>query len=63
MTTRKLTIMMKNQHNEKFSRVISYANADATDAVLFEFATRFCNLSENTLISVYKDDTTPVTGE
>ena len=41
---------------------IGYVNPQATDAQLYELATKFCNLTQNTFVSVNKIVTTELNG-
>ena len=42
---------------------IGYVNPNATDAQLYELATKFCNLTSNTFVSVDKIVTTAIEGD
>lgn len=54
----KLQINMLDSNNNSIKENIGYVNPDATDAQLYELATKFCNLTSNTFISVDKIVTT-----
>lgn len=54
----KLQINMMDSNNNSIKENIGYVNPDATDAQLYELATKFCNLTSNTFISVDKIVTT-----
>ena len=59
----KLQINMTNQYNENIKENIGYVNPSATDAQLYELATKFCSLTTNTFVSVDKIVTTAIEGD
>ena len=59
----KLQINMIDQYNNNIKENIGYVNPNATDAQLYELATKFCDLTSNTFISVDKIVTTSLEGE
>ena len=50
----KLQINMRDGNNNKITENIGYVNPQATDAQLYELATKFCSLTTNTFVSVDK---------
>ena len=54
----KLQINMLDANNNAIKENIGYVNPNATDAQLYELATKFCNLTTNTFVSVDKIVTT-----
>ena len=59
----KLQINMLDVNNEKLKTNIGYVNPSATDAQLYELATKFCSLTTNTFVTVEKIVTTELGGE
>jgi len=59
----KLQINMIDSNNNNLKENIGYVNPNATDAQLYELATKFCNLTSNTFVSVDKIVTTSLEGE
>jgi len=59
----KLQINMLDTNNNSLKENIGYVNPNATDAQLYELATKFCNLTSNTFVSVDKIVTTSLEGE
>jgi|GEM_PF-867684 len=59
----KLQINMLDANNDAIKENIGYVNTNATDAQLYELATKFCNLTSNTFVSVDKIVTTAIEGE
>ena len=59
----KLQINMLDANNNAIKENIGYVNPNATDAQLYELATKFCNLTSNTFVSVDKIVTTSLEGE
>ena len=59
----KLQINMLDTNNNSLKENIGYVNPNATDAQLYELATKFCNLTSNTFVSVDKIVTTSLDGE
>lgn len=59
----KLQINMLDANNNEIKKNIGYVNPQATDAQLYELATKFCDLTTNTFISVDKIVTTAIEGE
>lgn len=59
----KLQINMQDTHGNNLKENIGYVNPDATDAQLYELATKFCSLTTNTFISVDKIVTTSLEGD
>ena len=59
----KLQINMLDANNNAVKENIGYVNPNATDAQLYELATKFCNLTSNTFVSVDKIVTTSLEGE
>ena len=50
----KLQINMLDTNNNAIKENIGYVNPQATDAQLYELATKFCALTTNTFVSVDK---------
>lgn len=50
----KLQINMRDGNNNAIKENIGYVNPQATDAQLYELATKFCALTTNTFVSVDK---------
>ena len=59
----KLQINMLDANNNAIKENIGYVNPSATDAQLYELATKFCDLTSNSFISVDKIVTTSLEGE
>ena len=59
----KLQINMLDTNNNSLKENIGYVNPNATDAQLYELATKFCNLTSNTFVSVDKIVTTSLEGD
>lgn len=58
-TTRKIVITYENTDNEQKTKTFSYANPNATDSELLNFAQdSFASLTTNTVIKTEKVDTT-----
>lgn len=53
-----LKIVMTDTNNNEISENIGYVNPQATDAQLYELATKFSNLTSNTFVRVDKIVTT-----
>ncbi len=49
---------MRDTNNNTITENIGYVNPNATDAQLYELATKFCNLTTNNFIRVDKIVTT-----
>ena len=49
-----LLINMVDSNNNSIKKNIGYVNPNATDAKLYELATKFCSLTTNTFVSVDK---------
>ena len=49
---------MLDANNNAIKENIGYVNPNATDAQLYELATKFCDLTSNTFVSVDKIVTT-----
>ena len=58
-----LQINMTDTNNNLLKKNIGYVNPNATDAQLYELATKFVNLTTNTFVSVDKIVTTELDGE
>ena len=58
----KLQINMTSPNGDKLKENIGYVNPNATDVQLYELATKFCNLTSNSFISVDKIVTTAIEG-
>lgn len=56
-----LQILMTHSGDE-LKENIGYVNPQATDAQLYELATKFCDLTQNTFVSVNKIVTTELNG-
>ena len=54
----KLQINMLDANNNAIKENIGYVNPNATDAQLYELATKFCALTSNSFVSVDKIVTT-----
>ena len=54
----KLQINMLDANNNAIKENIGYVNPNATDAQLYELATKFCDLTSNSFMSVDKIVTT-----
>ena len=59
----KLQINMTDANNNSLKENIGYVNPSATDAQLYELATKFCDLTSNTFVSVDKIVTTAIEGD
>ena len=59
----KLQINMTSPNGDALKENIGYVNPNATDAQLYELATKFCDLTQNTFISVDKIVTTSIEGD
>ena len=59
----KLQINMMGPNNDAIKENIGYVNPSATDAQLYELATKFCDLTDNSFVSVEKIVTTSLEGE
>ena len=59
----KLQINMLDTNNNAIKENIGYVNPSATDAQLYELATKFCDLTSNSFMSVDKIVTTSLDGE
>ena len=59
----KLQINMLDANNNAIKENIGYVNPNATDAQLYELATKFCALTDNSFVSVDKIVTTSLDGE
>ena len=59
----KLQINMLSPNNDEIKKNIGYVNPSATDAQLYELATKFCNLTSNSFVSVEKIVTTSLDGD
>ena len=59
----KLQINMLDTNNNAIKENIGYVNPNATDAQLYELATKFCDLTSNSFVSVDKIVTTSLDGE
>ena len=59
----KLQINMLDASNNAIKTNIGYVNPEATDAKLYELATKFCDLTDNSFVSVEKIVTTSLDGE
>ena len=56
----KLQINMTDASGNTIKENIGYVNPQATDAQLYELATKFCDLTTNSFVSVEKIVTTPI---
>ena len=54
----KLQINMLDANSNAIKENIGYVNPNATDAQLYELATKFCDLTSNSFVSVDKIVTT-----
>ena len=59
----KLQINMLDANSNAIKENIGYVNPNATDAQLYELATKFCDLTSNSFVSVDKIVTTSLEGE
>lgn len=59
----KLQINMMDVNDNAIKENIGYVNPEATDAQLYELATKLCNLTSNTFVSVDKIVTTAIEGD
>ena len=59
----KLQINMTSPNGDKLKENIGYVNPNATDAQLYELATKFVNLTSNSFVSVDKIVTTSIEGD
>ena len=59
----KLQINMLDANSNAIKENIGYVNPNATDAQLYELATKFCDLTSNSFVSVDKIVTTSLDGE
>ena len=59
----KLQINMLDTNNNSIKENIGYVNPSATDAQLYELATKLCDLTSNSFVSVDKIVTTAIEGE
>lgn len=59
----KLQINMLDANNNAIKENIGYVNPNATDAQLYELATKLCDLTDNTFVSVDKIVTTAIEGD
>lgn len=59
----KLQINMTSPNGDAVKENIGYVNPNATDAQLYELATKLCNLTDNTFVSVDKIVTTAIEGD
>ena len=59
----KLQINMLDANNNAIKENIGYVNPSATDAQLYELATKLCDLTSNSFVSVDKIVTTAIEGE
>ena len=57
-----LKIIMTDTNNNQVSENIGYVNPQATDAQLYELATKFANLTSNSFVKVDKIVTTELEG-
>lgn len=58
-----LQILMKDTQNNEIKKNIGYVHPEATDAKLYELATKFTALTTNTFIGVKKIVETSIEGE
>ena len=58
----KLQINMTSPNGDAVKENIGYVNPNATDAQLYELATKFVSLTTNTFVSVDKIVTTAIEG-
>ena len=59
----KLQINMTDSNGNALKENIGYVNPSATDAQLYELATKFVSLTTNTFVSVDKIVTTSIEGD
>ena len=59
----KLQINMTDSNGNNLKENIGYVNPNATDAQLYELATKFCDLTSNSFVSVDKIVTTSLEGD
>ena len=59
----KLQINMQDVHGNSLKENIGYVNPAATDAQLYELATKFCALTTNNFVGVDKIVTTAIEGD
>ena len=59
----KLQINMTDSNGNALKENIGYVNPSATDAQLYELATKFVSLTTNTFVSVDKIVTTAIEGD
>ena len=59
----KLQINMLDANSNAIKENIGYVNPSATDAQLYELATKFCDLTSNSFVSVDKIVTTSLEGD
>jgi len=59
----KLQINMTDSNGNALKENIGYVNPNATDAQLYELATKFVSLTTNTFVSVDKIVTTAIEGD
>ena len=59
----KLQINMTDSNGNAIKENIGYVNPSATDAQLYELATKFVSLTTNTFVSVDKIVTTAIEGD
>ena len=59
----KLQINMTDANGNSLKENIGYVNPSATDSQLYELATKFCDLTSNSFVSVDKIVTTSLEGE
>ena len=59
----KLQKNMLDANSNAIKENIGYVNPNATDAQLYELATKFCDLTSNSFVSVDKIVTTAIEGE
>lgn len=57
-----LQINMVDTNSNEIKENIGYVNPNATDAQLYELATKFCALTTNSFINVQKIVTTEIEG-
>ena len=59
----KLQINMTDSNGNTLKENIGYVNPNATDAQLYELATKFVSLTQNSFVSVDKIVTTAIEGD
>ena len=59
----KLQINMTSPNGDAVKENIGYVNPSATDAQLYKLATKLCDLTDNTFVSVDKIVTTAIEGD